>query len=200
MPAKRPKRLDKRPKPRLAMPAEDAFTPAQRALRDAIASGPRGTFRFSGPFAIWMHAPELGQLAQALGAHVRYKTSLSPRLSEFAILTTARQWRAQYEWQAHAPIAEKAGVKPKTIADLKAGRHPKGAPADERVIYDFVTELYRKRRVSDRTYRRAVDLLGTTGAVELTGILGYYGLISMTLNVFNAATDPDKPQPFAEPN
>src|SRR5215813_2892899 len=132
----------KRPAPRLDMPAPDALTPPQRALRDAIAGGPRGTFKFSGPFAIWLHAPELGQLAQALGAHVRYKTSLSPRLSEFAILTTARQWRAQYEWQAHAPIAEKAGVKPKTIADLKGGRRPKGAPADERVIYDFVTELY----------------------------------------------------------
>src|SRR5262249_60699766 len=116
MPANRPKRLDKRPKPRLAMPAEDAFTPAQRALRDAIASGPRGTFRFSGPFAIWMHAPELGQLAQALGAHVRYKTSLSPRLSEFAILTTARQWRAQYEWQGPPPPPGKGGGKGQTIA------------------------------------------------------------------------------------
>src|SRR5215831_18388936 len=142
MPAKRPKRLDKRPKPRLAMPAEDAFTPAQRALRDAIASGPRGTFRFSGPFAIWMHAPELGQLAQALGAHVRYKTSLSPRLSEFAILTTARQWRAQYEWFAHAPMAEKAGVKSNTIEDLRLGRVPKSAPRDERAIYDFIQEIY----------------------------------------------------------
>src|SRR5499426_810801 len=192
MPAKRPKRLDKRPKPRLAMPAEDAFTPAQRALRDAIASGPRGTFRFSGPFAIWMHAPELGLLAQALGAHCRYKTSLSPRLSEFAILATARKWRAQYEWQAHAPMAEKAGVSAKTIGDLKAGRYPKSAKADERAIYDFVDELYRTRRVSDPVYRKALKLLGTTGTVELVGILGYYALISMTLNVFQAATDPDK--------
>jgi 4-carboxymuconolactone decarboxylase len=189
----------KRPKPRLDMPAEDALTPPQRALRDAIASGPRGTFKFSGPFAIWLHAPELGQLAQALGAHCRYKTSLSPRLSELAILTTARLWRAQYEWQAHAPIGEKAGVGAKTIRDLKAGRRPKGAAADERVIYDFITELYRKRRVSDRTYRRTVSLLGTIGTVELTGLLGYYALISMTLNVFQAATDPAKPLPFREP-
>jgi 4-carboxymuconolactone decarboxylase len=189
----------KRPKPRLDIPAEDALTPLQRALRDAIASGPRGTFKFSGPFAIWLHAPELGQLAQALGAYCRYKTSLSPRLSEFAILTTARLWRAQYEWQAHAPIAEKAGVGAKTIRDLKAGRRPKGAAADERVIYDFITELYRKRRVSDRTYRRAASLLGTTGTIELTGLLGYYALISMTLNVFQAATDATKPLPFREP-
>jgi len=181
------------------MPAEDTLTPPQRALRDAIASGPRGTFKFSGPFAIWLHAPELGQLAQALGAHCRYKTSLPPRLSEFAILTTARIWRAQYEWQAHAPMAEKAGVSAKTIRDLRAGRYPKGAAADERAIYDFVTELYRKRRVSDRTYRRVLALFGTTGTVELVGILGYYALISMTLNVFRATADPDKPLPFAEP-
>src|SRR5215217_7422823 len=113
----------KRPTSRLDMPAEDTLTPPQRALRDAIASGPRGTFKFSGPFAIWLHAPELGQLAQALGAHCRYKTSLSARQSEFAILTTARMWRAQYEWQAHAPLAEKAGVSAKTIRDIKAGRY-----------------------------------------------------------------------------
>jgi 4-carboxymuconolactone decarboxylase len=189
----------KRPGPRLDIPAEDALTPAQHALRAAIASGPRGTFRLGGPFAIWLHAPELGQLAQALGAHCRFKTSLSPRLSEFAILATARAWRAQYEWQAHAPMAEKAGVSAKTIRDLKAGRYPKSAAADERATYDFVTELYRTRRVSDRTYRRVLKLLGTTGTVELVGILGYYALISMTLNVFRAATDADKPPPFSEP-
>jgi len=189
----------KRPKSRLEFPAEQDFTPAQRALRDAIASGPRGVFRLGGPFAIWLHAPDLGILAQAVGGHCRYKTSLSPRLSEFAILVTARTWRAQYEWQAHGPMAEKAGVKPKTVADLRAGRYPKGAPADERAIYDFATELYRKRRVSDRTYARVLKVLGTTGTVELVGILGYYALISMNLNVFRAETDPQKPLPFTEP-
>jgi 4-carboxymuconolactone decarboxylase len=189
----------KRPAPRLDMPAQDTLNPAQRALCDAIASGPRGTFRFSGPFAIWLHAPELGLVAQALGAHCRYKTSLSPRQSEFAILTTARTWRAQYEWQAHAPMAEKAGVSPTTIRDLKAGRHPADAPADERAIYDFIIELYRTRRVGDRNYKRVLKHLGTTGTVELVGIIGYYALISMTLNVFRAATDPHQPLPFKEP-
>src|SRR5262249_5070974 len=128
-----------------------------------------------------------------------YKTSLSPRQSEFAILATARAWRAQYEWQAHAPMAEKAGVDAKTIRDLKAGRYPKTAPADERAIYDFVTETDRKRRVSERTDRSVEKLLGATGTVELVGILGYYALISMTLNPFRATTDPDKPLPFTEP-
>jgi 4-carboxymuconolactone decarboxylase len=190
----------KRPKPRLDVPSQETFNPSQRALRDAIASGPRGIFKLTGPFAIWLHAPELGLLAQALGAHCRYKTSLTPRQSEFAILATARIWRAQYEWQAHAPMAAKAGVPEKTISDLRAGRYPKSAEADERAIYDFVTELYRKRRVGDRTYGRVLKALGTKGTVELVAILGYYALISMTLNVFRAQTDPDKPAPFAEPD
>ena len=189
----------KRPAPRLDVPAEESLDPAQRALRDAIASGPRGIFKLTGPFAIWLHAPEFGQLAQAVGAHCRYKTSLTPRQSEFAILATARVWRAQYEWQAHAPMAAKAGVPEKTIADLRAGRYPKSAKSDERAIYDLIAELYRKRRVSDRTYGRVLKALGTKGTVELTGILGYYALISMTLNVFRAQTDPDKPAPFTEP-
>ena len=190
---------EKRPKPRLTPPAEDQLNDAQRALRDAIAAGPRGRFNMSGPFAIWMEAPELGLLAQQLGGHVRFKTSLEPRLSEFAILCTARMWRAQYEWQAHAPMAEKAGVKPAAIKAIQSGRRPNGAPADELAIYDFVKQLYRDRRVSDALYRRVHKLFGDGGMVELVGILGYYAMISMTLNVFRADIDPDKPLPFREP-
>jgi 4-carboxymuconolactone decarboxylase len=174
------------------------MTPAQRKLRDAIASGPRGRLIMNGPFGCFLHAPEYGEVAQALGAQVRFRTSLPPRLSEFAILTTARLWRAQYEWFAHAPIAEKAGVLPQTIRDLKAGRKPVRAPADERALHDFITELYRTRRVSDATYRRVHKLLGDAGMVELVGILGYYSLISMTLNVFRAAIPDEAPLPFAE--
>ena len=124
---------------------------AQRALLEAIRSGPRGkSITPRGPFAVWLHAPEFGHLAQALGGHCRYKTALPPRLSEFAILCTARLWRAQYEWFAHAPMAEKAGVKPKTIADLRAGREPKSAPKDERAIYAFI-----QRALQDQPRERA---------------------------------------------
>lgn len=188
----------KRPAPRLPTIADNRMTSAQRKLRDAIASGPRGKLSMDGPFGCFLHAPEYGLAAQALGAHVRFKTSLPPRLSEFAILTTARLWRAQYEWFAHAPIAERTGVAPQTIRDLRAGRRPTRAPADERALYDFIKELYRTKRVSDATYRRAQKLLGDHGVVELVGILGYYSLISMTLNVFRAAVPDDAPLPFAE--
>jgi len=190
----------KRPAPRLAMLEESHLNEAQRALLASLRAGPRGRFITPrGPFAVWMHAPELGQLAQTLGAHCRYNKAVPPRLSEFAILCTARIWRAQYEWYAHAPMAEKAGVKPKTIADVRAGREPKSAAKDERAIYAFVQELYKTRRVSDRTYKRLHALIGDEAMVELVGILGYYALISMTLNVFRMMPPADAKLGFAEP-
>ena len=189
----------KRPAPRLALIDEPRMNEAQLALMEAIRSGPRGkSITPRGPFAVWLHAPEFGQLAQALGGHCRYKTALPPRLSEFAILCTARLWRAQYEWFAHAPMAEKGGVKPKTIQDLRAGRMPKSAPKDERAIYDFVQELYNTNRVSDRVYKRLHSILGDAAMVELVGILGYYVMISMTLNVFRMMPPADAPLPFKE--
>jgi 4-carboxymuconolactone decarboxylase len=190
----------KRPTPRLALIEEARMNEAQRALLASLRAGPRGqSITPRGPFAVWMHAPELGELAQKLGAHCRYGTRLPARLSEFAILCTARQWRAQYEWYAHAPMAERAGVKPKTIAALRAGREPKSAPKDERAIYAFVQELYKNKRVSERGYRRIHSQLGDAAAVELVGILGYYAMISMTLNVFHMMPPAEAKLPFAEP-
>jgi len=189
----------KRPAPRLTLIEEQLMNDAQRTLLQALRAGPRGqSITPRGPFAAWMYAPEFGDLAQKLGAHCRYKTALSPRLSEFAILCTARLWRAQYEWFAHAPMAERAGVKPKTIQDLRAGREPKAAPKDERAIFAFVQELYKTRRVSDLTYKRLHTILGDGAMVELVGILGYYALISMTLNVFRMMPPPDAQLAFAE--
>lgn len=190
----------KRPSPRLAVLNEAAMTPAQQALMQAIRSGPRGgSIMPRGPFAVWLHAPEYGQLAQALGGFCRYQSSVPPRLSEFAILCTARLWRAQFEWYAHAPVAAKQGISAKTIADLRAGRTPKSAAKDERAIYDFIQELYKKRRVGERNYKRVVAVLGEKTTVELVGILGYYASISMTLNVFNMLPPAAEALAFAGP-
>src|ERR671923_1342610 len=121
MPAKK-SAMKVRP-PRVPVLAEEELSPEQRALLDSIRSGPRGAgTTIRGPFAVFLHAPAFGELAQKLGGYCRYQTAVPPRLSEFAILVTAKLWRAQYEWFAHAPMAERAGVKPETIRDLYRGR------------------------------------------------------------------------------
>ncbi len=185
--------------PRLPELTEASLTAEQKALAQSIKSGPRGQFKMSGPFAIYLHSPSFGELAQQLGGHLRFKTSVPPRLMEFAILVTAAQWKAQYEWAMHAPMAEKQGVKPQTVRELQAGRPPKSAPRDEMAIYAFVKELYAKRRVSKPVFNRVYKLLGEAGTVELVGILGYYAMVSMTLNTFVAPLPEDIKAPFKEP-
>lgn len=191
--------MAKRLEPRLSMLREEQMSAPQRALVDALRSGPRGKgIEIRGPFAAFLHAPVFGDLAQRLGAHVRYHTALEPRLSEFAILCTARLWRAQYEWYAHEPMALKAGVPQKTIDALKAGRVPKVMKKDEKAVYAFVHELYKTKRVSDRTYAGVRKFLDDGAMVELVGIMGYYALISMTLNAFQMLPPADAKLAFAE--
>ena len=184
---------------RLPAIAEERLTAEQRSLMSAIAAGPRGTFKMSGPFFCYLHSPAFGELAQKLGAYCRFGTSIAPRLTEFAILTTAQLWKAHYEWAAHEPQALRAGVKPATIQALRAGREPSSAPKDERAIYAFIKELYDKQRVSDRAYKAVHAALGDAGTVELVGLLGYYGMVAMTLNVFRMPVPEGTPLPFREP-
>jgi 4-carboxymuconolactone decarboxylase len=184
---------------RLPAIPEDQLTAEQRSLMSAIASGPRGTFKMSGPFFCYLHAPGFGELAQKLGAYCRFGTSIAPRLTEFAILTTAQLWKAHYEWAAHEPQALKAGVKPATVQALRAGREPTSAPKDERALYAFIKEVYATRRASDRAYKAAHAVVGDAGMVELVGLLGYYAMVAMTLNVFRMPVPDGTPLPFKEP-
>lgn len=168
--------------PRLQPPSLEQMTPEQRAVHDDIVSGPRG--KLQGPLAVWLTSPELADKAQRLGRFCRFETSLPPQLSELAILVTGRFWGAEFEWWAHKRIGLEAGLDPQLVEAVRQRRVPEFAGDDQRIVYDVATQLHRDHRISDRTYSEAVELLGETGVVELVGILGYYTLISMTLNAF----------------
>jgi 4-carboxymuconolactone decarboxylase len=170
----------------------DQMTPAQRKVAEAIMAGPRKGL--GGPFNTWLRSPELADRLQQVGEHLRFHSSVPPRLNEFAILLTARAWDADYEWSAHYPLALKAGLNPAVAADVAAGRRPAGMAADEAAVYDFVTELRSTHRVSDPTYAAAQKVLGDQGVVDLVALSGYYDLVSMTLNVGQVAAPKDGPQ------
>ena len=180
--------------PRLAVLKPSGLSEDQRRVWDAIAAGPRG--EVVGPLKVWLHSPGLAQRAQELGAFCRYGTGLPPRLSELAILVTGAYWRAGFEWWAHAPIAARAGLDRAAIDAIKAGETPVFPNADEAAVYAFAHELLTRREVSDETYARAVEHLGQTGVVDLTGILGYYGLISMTIKAFQTPVPEGEAEPF----
>ena len=172
-------------------PAE--FSPEQKRVHDAILAGPRG--KVVGPLKVWLNNPGLAEHAQALGAYVRFNSSLPPRLSELAICVTGAFWKANYEWFAHAPLAIKAGIDPAAVEAIRTGGTPNLTKSDEQAIYDFATELLKTRRVSNATFERARQALGETSVIDLVGIVGYYGLVSVTLNAFEIAVPDGKP-PF----
>lgn len=159
----------------------EAMSPAQRTAADAIMTGPRKSL--DGPFNAWLRSPELGDRLQKVGEYLRFNTSLPRGLNEFAILITGREWDSGYEWFAHYPLAIKAGLKPGIAADLKAGKRPAGMSADESLVYDFSTELHRRKQVSDAVYKGVVARFGEQGAMDLIAVNGYYDLVCMTLNV-----------------
>ena len=177
------------------LPMPETLTARQREVLDAIADGPRGGAR--GPFAALLRSPELCERAQLLGAFCRFGTSLGPRLSELAILVTAREWTAQYEWFAHARLAREAGLGEAIVEAIEERRRPEGMAADEAAIYDLSTELYATKRVSDATYDRAVAALGEAGVVETIGVMGYYCLVSMALNVSGVELPEGEPEPLS---
>jgi 4-carboxymuconolactone decarboxylase len=169
---------------------------AQKRVHDQIIAGKRG--RFGGPFELLIRAPEICGLAAQLGEHLRWGTSLPDRLSELAIITTARFWRAQYEWYAHAPLAAKAGVPGASIEAIRTDSTPLFTARDEALVYRICGEIFRTQRLSDESFNQAVATLGETGLVEVIGIIGYYTLIANTLNVFQVGLPAGEPLPFPE--
>lgn len=180
---------------RLPPLSPDALTPAQKQVYDAIVSGPRGAI--AGPFAPWLRSPELADRAQQLGAFCRFGSSLPPRLSELAIIITARHWTAQFEWWAHARMAREGGLAEAVIEAVRDRRRPADMPADEAAVYDYCSAALGTGRVDDATYRTLVDVLGELAAVELVGIMGYYCMVSLTLNVFQIEV-PDGSTPLPD--
>jgi 4-carboxymuconolactone decarboxylase len=150
----------------------------------------------AGPYNPMMRSPVLGQRLFDLYHYLRWETSVPTKLNEFAILIIGRQWRSQVEWYAHAPLAQKAGLSPDIIAQLKANKRPSGMGEDEAVVYDFVTELTTTHEVSDATYSRAKKIFNDQQIVDLTSVAGCYVSVAMLLAMAEESTPPGKEAPF----
>ncbi len=173
---------------------ETKLTPEQQSVFDAIRSGPRGLVE--GPLRVWLQSPGFAERAQSLGAFCRYGTRLPPRLSELAILVVGAHWRSAFEWHVHAPIAAREGVSDEAIEALRTGGSPDLRRGDEKLIFELATELLNSKQVSDSTYQRAIQSFGVPATVELVGVLGYYTLISMTINAFRVPVPEGASNPF----
>lgn len=177
------------------------MTPAQAAVCAEVVAGRRG--KVPAPMIAWLRNPELARRGQALGELLRFETTLEPHLSELAILVCGRHWTSHHEWTAHKALALKAGLAPEIVEAIAARRAPCMPDDRHQVVHDVSSVLLSTARVPPDLYARGIATLGERGMVELVGILGYYCMVSLTLNAFelglpaNAAPelqDPEYPQ------
>jgi len=126
----------------------------------------------------------------ALGEALRFETELDNRLLELAVCMVGAHWRSNFEWLAHSQLAIRAGISEDVVAAIERGDEPTLGEADERAVYDLTSGLLTAGRVSDDVYQAALGHVGERGLVELTQLIGYYCLISLTLNTFEIELPP----------
>lgn len=174
-------------KQRDRMPAiPDESLSDEQKLACADFAGKRGAKPF-GPFVPLLRSPEVMLRCSALGAQLRYHSSLPRPLNELLILLTARHWTQQFEWHHHVPEALKYGLDPEIVASVAEGRRPEGMSETEACVFDFAAELLRNRAVSDGTYAAALKHFGEQGIIDMVSVCGYYSLLSMVMNVARTA-------------
>lgn len=184
--------------PRIPLPSSrDELDEAQRKVWDGVVSGPRG--QVIGPLRAAIHNADLAERWSALGEALRFSTSLDKRLSELAICVTGRRWSSQVEWFVHAATAAKVGVSPDVLEAIREGRAPSFDKRDEAVVYEFARTLQEDGRVPDAIYDEARALFGVKGVVELTALVGYYTMVSMTLNAHGVPLPDGEAEPLVAP-
>lgn len=161
--------------------ARETMDEAQRAAADELIAGPRKGVK--GPFIPLMRSPRLLTPVQKAGEYLRFDSALSRRVSEFATLVVSRQWTQQFEWSVHVPLALQEGTSAASIEALRIGRRPSTMNAEEAFVYDFIVELTTHHGVSDATFSECLERFGERGVIDLVGLIGYFTMISMVLNV-----------------
>ncbi len=162
------------------------LAPEHHKAFDSIAAS-RGSVR--GPFSVLLHSPEMASRAAHLGAYLRFEGKLSNADKELAIISVAREMDCQFEWAGHVVLARKAGVREAAITAIRDRKAPAGLTPEEAQIVGYAQQLLRNHRVDEATFRALRDRIGTTGLVELTTTVGYYGMIACNLNAFEVTPE-----------
>ena len=183
---------------RLSSIPEDKLTDSQLDVLQAIQCGPRGKIPMTGPFGVWFRAGNIGDAIQKLGASLRYETILDENLKELAICVVGSHYKAKFEFAYHAELAKKTGISEKILEDLRQNKTPSFNDSRLRLIYQITTQLLDKHSLSDNIYHEGIDEFNEQGMIELVSLVGYYCLVSLTLNAFEIPIDDEMSDPFID--
>jgi 4-carboxymuconolactone decarboxylase len=184
---------------RLPLPSRDDLDEdGQRAYDVVVHPESRYADGLRGPLAMWMYSPLMAEHIFPASTYLRFGTEKDQRLTELAILATAREVRSQYEWSAHEPAGLRAGLEPEIIdlvrrrADLDSAGDVAGLGDQERTIIQVTREVLSEEKVSPDTFRQAIELFGERGVMDLAGLVGYYGFVNVTLKTFDVQLAPGR--------
>lgn len=177
----------------------DGLAPRQQQVLDDIEQGPRANGRpgigLTGPFGVWVRAPGVGGVIQKVGEAIRYTTSLPANVQEVAICTVGAFYHSKFEFATHSALAIKAGVSASSLTLLRDGEDP-GFEGGELLSYRIARQMLTEHGISDETYGLGLERFTETGMIELVATVGYYCLISLTLNSFKVPLEPGVEDPF----
>jgi 4-carboxymuconolactone decarboxylase len=163
---------------KVPLKSREDLSEAGQQVFDKIA-GTRG--RALNVFRALLNSPDAARVVAGVGEYIRYNSALDPAVRETAILATARELGAEYEWAHHEPAAREAGVRDEVIESIRSGSAPMGLPPKEGVFVQVAKELIRGTALSDRTHQAVEHLLGPAGTVELIVIVGYYSMMARVI-------------------
>jgi 4-carboxymuconolactone decarboxylase len=166
---------------------KDQIPAKDHAIVDSIIQS-RGALQ--GPFTMFLHCPELAGRLAHLGAFVRFEGSLDMRVRVLAAMTVARELEAVYVWGAQTGGARRLGVPEATITAIREN-HSRGIPREDAEIVEFTRQLMRKHRVDDASFRSLQSRFGNDGFIQLTGAIGYYSMLAMTVNACELEAAPN---------
>jgi 4-carboxymuconolactone decarboxylase len=180
---------------RLPKLTPETMTQRQRELHDKIA-GKRG--KVGAPYQVWLYSPELCERVEALGAYLRWESSIAPKYRELSLLIAARFFDAQYSWNAHAETAIKEGIRPDTLQAIAERRPPPFNDDQERIFYAFAMEVLENHFVQQETFDAARAAFGAQGVVDIIGALGTFSMLAMLLNTFEVDLQKQHPPPYPD--
>ncbi len=183
----------------------DDLDEGQQSLWRYIVEGPRGASiaaapqSLPGPFGPWLHLPTFGRSAAEMGEILRLRSVLPGDLREIAILTVGVRWKAEFEFWAHAQIALREGVDESVVHALRDGTNPPFATPEQQLVHDVAEGLLATGRLSEVHRQQAGQAFGWPATVELVALIGFYCMVSFTLNAFDVALPPRATPVWAQP-
>jgi len=171
---------------------EELDAQGRKLYDQAVSPDSRTLVGLRGPSGIWLHSPVLAEFLRAANQYLRFETALDRRLTELAILVTARELDNQFEWTAHEPAALREGLDPKIVDVVKRRKPVSRLGKREALIIDFGRELFRKRKLRSQTFARGVELFGQRGVLELAALMGNYAMTAVILDTVDQQLHPDR--------